>query len=69
MAFQQQKWFHGNIHLCGIFQLRLTRVEDLKTAVRDCFNNFKPSTWKMSRRTRGKIKICAENGREHTVNL
>jgi hypothetical protein len=33
-----------------ICQLRLTTVEDLKTAIMDCFNDFQPSTWKMSRR-------------------
>jgi hypothetical protein len=50
------------IYMCGISQFRLTTVEDLKTAKRDCFNDFTLSTWKMiSRRIWGKIKICAEN--------
>jgi hypothetical protein len=32
--------------------------EDLKTAIRKCFNDFKPSTWKKGpRRIRGKIKF------------
>jgi hypothetical protein len=40
-----------------------------KTAIRDCFNDFQPSIWKkMSRRTWGKIKICEENGGDHTDN-
>jgi hypothetical protein len=47
---------------CRIPQLHLTTAEDLKTATRDCFNDLKLSTWKISRRTWGKIKICAENG-------
>jgi hypothetical protein len=34
-------------------QLRLLRIEDLKEAVRDCFNGFQESAWKMSGRTRG----------------
>jgi hypothetical protein len=53
-----------------ISQLRLTTVEDLETAIRDLFNDFQQSTWKKtSRRTWGRIKICAENGREHTDNF
>jgi hypothetical protein len=52
-----------------IFQLRLTVVEDQKTAVRHCFNDFQPSTWKVPRITWGKIKICAENGGKHTDNF
>jgi hypothetical protein len=48
--------------MCGISQLCLTTVEDLKTAIRDCFNDFKPSRWKMmSRKTWGKIKMCLDN--------
>jgi hypothetical protein len=44
-----------------ISQFCLTTVEDLKTAIKDCFNDFRPPTWKkMSRSTRGKIKICVE---------
>jgi hypothetical protein len=53
-----------------ISQLRLTTVEGLKAAIRDSFNDFQLSTWKMMfRRTWGKIKICAENGGEHTDNF
>jgi hypothetical protein len=44
-------------------------AEDQKTAVRDCFNDFQPSTWKLSRRIRRKIRINAENGGEHTDNF
>jgi hypothetical protein len=68
MAFQKQKLFHGNIYLCRIPQLLLT-IEDLNTAIRDFFNDFKPSTWKMHRGTWGKIEICSENRREHTDNF
>jgi hypothetical protein len=31
--------------------LRLPTIEDLKAAIRNCFNDFQPSAWKMSRRT------------------
>jgi hypothetical protein len=52
-----------------ISQLHLTTVEDLKEAMRDCFSVFQPSTWKISRRTRGHTKICEKNGRENTDNF
>jgi hypothetical protein len=63
-----------NSHLVTVKEkmshLRLTTVEDIKTAIRDCFNDFQPSAWKkMSGITRGKTKICAENGGEHTGNF
>jgi hypothetical protein len=49
--------------MCGISQLSLRTVEDLKKTIRDCCNDFKMSTWKKtSRGTWGKIKVSAENG-------
>jgi hypothetical protein len=40
-----------------VAQLQLRTVEDLKIAIRDCFNDSRPSTWRnMSRRTREKLK-------------
>ena len=53
----------------GISYLCPTTVEDLKTAVRGCFYDLQPSTWKMSRRTWRKIQICFENGGKHTDKL
>jgi hypothetical protein len=41
-GFSIKKLFHGNIYLCGISKFLLT-VEDLKTATRGCFNDFKLS--------------------------
>ena len=50
-----------------ISQLHLRTVEDLETAVKDCFLELQPSTWnKMSERTWRKIRFCAENGGVHT---
>jgi hypothetical protein len=49
-----------------ISQLRLTTFESLKTAIRDCFNDFQTSTWEMSKGHGEKIEMFAENGREHT---
>jgi hypothetical protein len=52
------------------FSTPLTTVEDLKVAIKDLISDFQQSTLKkMSRRTWGKIKICAENGGERTDNL
>jgi hypothetical protein len=53
----------------AIFQLLLTTFEDIKTIIKEWFNDFQQSRWKMSRRTWEKIKIFPENRREHTDNL
>ena len=45
-----------------IFQLRLTTFEDLKTIIRECFNDSQQSRRKMSRRTWEKIKIWTDKG-------
>lgn len=47
-----------------ISQLCLTTFEYLETAIRECFNGFYPSTWKISRRRRGEVEIFVENERE-----
>jgi hypothetical protein len=52
-----------------IFQLLLTTFEGIKTVIKEWFNDFQQSRWKMSRRTWGKIKIFPENGREHRDNF
>jgi hypothetical protein len=69
MAFHNKNDSMEILYLCGISHLRLITVGDLKTAVRDCFNDFQPSTWMMSRRTWGGIKICAESRGKHTNNF
>jgi hypothetical protein len=51
------------------FPAPLTTFEDLETIIREWFNDFQQSRWKMSRITCRKIKICTENGREHTDNF
>jgi hypothetical protein len=41
-----------------IFQLRLTTFEDLKTIIRECFNDFHTSAWKMPKKNMGeKLKF------------
>jgi hypothetical protein len=45
------------IYYCAISQLRLTTVEDPQTAIRDRINDFGLSTWKMFRKTWGKLKF------------
>jgi hypothetical protein len=41
MAFHNKNYSMEEIlYLCGISQFRLITVEDLKTAVRDCFNDL-----------------------------
>jgi hypothetical protein len=49
MSFHNNSYSMEILYLCGISQFRLITVEGLKTAVRDCFNDFQPSTWMMSR--------------------
>jgi hypothetical protein len=52
------------------FSTPLTRVEDLRAAIKDFISGFQQSALKkMSRRTWGNIKICAENGGERTDNI
>jgi hypothetical protein len=41
-----------------ISQFPLTKTVDIKTDIRDCFDDFQLSTWKISKRTRGeKLKF------------
>jgi hypothetical protein len=47
----------------NISQLWLTNIQDLKTAIRDCFYEIQPSKRKkMSERTWTRKKQCEENG-------
>jgi hypothetical protein len=69
--FWQWKLYHGNIQLSAISQLRLTTAEDLYRDIRSCRNNFEQSPWKMSRRTRRKLKsvLAVERSIQTTSNL
>ena len=52
-----------------IFRRLLTTFEGIKRIIKEWFNDFQQSRWKMSSRTWGKIKIFPENGKENTDNF